>query len=149
MKGDSVVGLWTKQRNNEACCYAIHNTIGQTQNADSKLTTTTTTSTPQNLASSLLFTTTSISTFSFVPMLVVAYLLLFASLSTPVFSSPIVSDSGQHFPANQTLRPDKELHKLKSIRAYLRKINKPAVKTIQAYHYNFFLLLKWVSSAKF
>ncbi|KAF3437475.1 hypothetical protein FNV43_RR20228 [Rhamnella rubrinervis] len=121
MKGDS--GLWTKQRNNEAGCYAIHNTIGQTQNADSKPTTT---AAAQKLASSLLFTTTSTSTFSFVPMLVVFFLLLFASLSTPVFSSPIVSDSGHHLPANQTLRPGKELHKLKSIRAHLRKINKPA-----------------------
>ncbi|XP_074316248.1 protein neprosin-like [Silene latifolia] len=33
---------------------------------------------------------------------------------------------------NQTFRPRNELHKLRNIRAYLKKINKPAVKTIQS-----------------
>ncbi|GMQ10029.1 hypothetical protein CsSME_00053192 [Camellia sinensis var. sinensis] len=65
---------------------------------------------------------------------IIAFLLVFFSLS-PVFSLSVsvMPDSGHHrTPANQTFWPHKELERLKRIRAYLRKINKPAVKTIQS-----------------
>ncbi|XP_058227409.1 protein neprosin [Rhododendron vialii] len=61
----------------------------------------------------------------------VAFLLLVSSLGT-VHSLPIVSDSGHRSPENQTFRPQTELQKLRRVKAYLRKINKPAVKTIQS-----------------
>ncbi|XP_060967961.1 protein neprosin-like [Cannabis sativa] len=64
--------------------------------------------------------------FSLVPMLLVLFLFV-SFLSFPAFSHP-----HNHFPANQTLRPDQELHKLKRVNAYLKKLNKPAVKTIQS-----------------
>uniref|UniRef100_A0A5B6Z0C1 Neprosin PEP catalytic domain-containing protein n=1 Tax=Davidia involucrata TaxID=16924 RepID=A0A5B6Z0C1_DAVIN len=54
----------------------------------------------------------------------VAFLLLVSSSLSPALSLPTVS--------NQTFRPHQELHRLKRIKAYLRKINKPAVKTIQS-----------------
>ncbi|KAL6973190.1 hypothetical protein U1Q18_027370 [Sarracenia purpurea var. burkii] len=59
-----------------------------------------------------------------------AFLVLVSSLGH-VLSLPVLSDSGDHFVANQTFRSDKELQRLKRIRAYLRKINKPAVKKNQ------------------
>ncbi|KAL0318540.1 UNVERIFIED_CONTAM: hypothetical protein Sangu_2010200 [Sesamum angustifolium] len=64
----------------------------------------------------------------------VSFLLILSSSTTPVCSKPLVSTdgSGSRLPANQTFRPSHELHKLKRIRSYLRKINKPAVKTIQS-----------------
>ncbi|XP_077244235.1 protein neprosin-like [Tasmannia lanceolata] len=55
--------------------------------------------------------------------------LLIASIS-PVLS--ISTQSSNRFPANQTFRPGEELQKLKWIRAQLRKINKPHIKTIQS-----------------
>ncbi|KAH9776287.1 hypothetical protein KPL71_006661 [Citrus sinensis] len=63
----------------------------------------------------------------------VSFLFVVSSLS-PVMSIsiPIVSDSGHRTPANQTFRPSKHMQKLKSVNAYLKKINKPAVKTIQS-----------------
>jgi hypothetical protein len=69
-----------------------------------------------------------------IPMLLVAFLLV-ASLLSPVLPTPIVSDSGHSPPANQSFHPGSELHKLRRVKAYLRKINKPAVKTIQACTY--------------
>ncbi|WCJ36105.1 hypothetical protein M5689_017322 [Euphorbia peplus] len=48
----------------------------------------------------------------------------------PIFSLKLHSDSGHQLPANQTFRPPKEILKLKRINAYLKKINKPALKTI-------------------
>ncbi|PSR95883.1 DUF21 domain-containing protein [Actinidia chinensis var. chinensis] len=57
----------------------------------------------------------------------ITFLILLVSSFTPV-----ESDSGNHFATNQTFRPHKELHKLKRVRAYLRKINKPSLKTIQS-----------------
>ncbi|XP_057949079.1 protein neprosin-like [Malania oleifera] len=51
--------------------------------------------------------------------------LLVASSVCPVLSS-------DQLPANQTMRPREELEKLKIIKARLKKINKPAVKTIQS-----------------
>ncbi|GFZ17441.1 carboxyl-terminal peptidase, putative [Actinidia rufa] len=62
----------------------------------------------------------------------VAFLFLVTSLV------PVVADSAhRRLPANQTFRPQEELHKLKRVRAYLRKINKPAIKTIQAFSLSF------------
>ncbi|XP_021889046.1 uncharacterized protein LOC110808029 [Carica papaya] len=67
-----------------------------------------------------------------VPSIFVLFL-LFLSFISPVFSLQHLSEtSGHRFPANQTFRPAKELLKLKRVNAFLRKINKPAVKTIQS-----------------
>ncbi|KAL2482539.1 hypothetical protein Fot_43983 [Forsythia ovata] len=52
-----------------------------------------------------------------------------AFVCTRVLSNPLLSDSTSR---NQTFRPSHELQKLKRIRNYLNKINKPAVKTIQS-----------------
>ncbi|KAK7330517.1 hypothetical protein VNO77_24712 [Canavalia gladiata] len=72
------------------------------------------------------------------PMLLpafVALLLLVTSIS-PAFSHPIASNSHlsvlSHPKANQTLRPAQVLQKLRRIKAHLKKINKPAVKTIKS-----------------
>lgn len=75
-------------------------------------------------------------------------LFVVSSLS-PVMSIsiPIVSDSGHRTPANQTFRPGKHMQKLKRVNAYLRKVNKPAVKTIQVFF--FFLFLFPLSSLVF
>ncbi|KAH7550495.1 hypothetical protein JRO89_XS13G0202600 [Xanthoceras sorbifolium] len=70
---------------------------------------------------------------STIPFFVV--FLFVATLLSPVLSLPTVSDSGHPKPENQTFRPRKEILKLKRISAYLRKINKPAVKTIQAFSF--------------
>lgn len=74
---------------------------------------------------------------SFVPLLLtilVPFLLVSSSLITPPVLS--VPDSGHRTAdnpaANQTFRPIKEIQKLRRIRHYLEKINKPAVKTIQS-----------------
>ncbi|XP_057519532.1 uncharacterized protein LOC130800160 [Amaranthus tricolor] len=40
--------------------------------------------------------------------------------------------SALSLPSNQTLQPQQELQKLRRIRAYIKKINKPAVKTIKS-----------------
>ncbi|CAI9754640.1 unnamed protein product [Fraxinus pennsylvanica] len=52
-----------------------------------------------------------------------------AFVCTPVMSNPVLSDSSS---SNQTLWPRLDLQKLNRIRNYLKKINKPAVKTIQS-----------------
>ena len=54
--------------------------------------------------------------------------LLVSSSICPVYSS----ETGNLHAKNQTFRPEEELQKLKIIRERLNKINKPAVKTIQA-----------------
>lgn len=61
-------------------------------------------------------------------------LLSFSSSIKPVLSLPVVSDSsGRRLRSdNQTFRPGQELLKLKRVSTILRKINKPAVKTIQS-----------------
>ncbi|KZV52164.1 hypothetical protein F511_07119 [Dorcoceras hygrometricum] len=56
-----------------------------------------------------------------------AFFVISSSLSIHVFSG-----TGSHLRANQTFRPRYELHKLRKIRSYLRKINKPAIKTIKS-----------------
>lgn len=53
------------------------------------------------------------------------------------FLTPAVSDSGHRLLANQTFRPQQELLRIKRVRAYLRKNNKPAVKSIQAFSFAF------------
>jgi hypothetical protein len=57
--------------------------------------------------------------------------LLVSTLVCPAHSSEPSEDRA----ANQTFRPEEELQKLKIIRSRLRKINKPAVKTIQAFDF--------------
>lgn len=52
--------------------------------------------------------------------------LFLASTFATVISDPTVQHS------NQTFKPKQELIKLKRLRTYLKNINKPAVKTIQA-----------------
>ncbi|KAF2311432.1 hypothetical protein GH714_022964 [Hevea brasiliensis] len=64
--------------------------------------------------------------------LFIAFLLVFTASFAPVLSLQVVSDSGIQLPVNQTFRPVKEIWKLKRVNAYLKKINKPAVKTIQS-----------------
>lgn len=141
-------GVWkrrkTKQRNNEAY-YEIQHTIRQfqtfqTQNSNSKKTTTTSS---QYKLASLIPTIATHFTFSFVPMLVLFLFLFLASFSAPVFSSPTVLDPGNHSPANQTFNPGKEFNRLRRTKAYLRKINKPGIKTIQAFFFSFFLPCLW------
>lgn len=62
------------------------------------------------------------------PMLpVFIAILLLATSIPPAFSS------GPPLKANQTLKAGAELLKLRRIRTHLKKINKPAVKTIQAF----------------
>ena len=111
----------TKLRN-KTCC--VHHTTGQAQCTRIQTILPQETTTPQhssNMASS-----------SPIMFIFVAFLFAVSSLS-PVLSHPIPSDSGHHRPtANQTFHPGLQLQKLKRVRAYLRKINKPAVKTIQA-----------------
>ncbi|GLU03119.1 hypothetical protein SLE2022_203360 [Rubroshorea leprosula] len=57
----------------------------------------------------------------------VSFLLVSSSIC-PVLSS----ESGNPHATNQTFRPEQELQKLRIIRQRLKKINKPAVKTIQS-----------------
>ncbi|XP_042954116.1 uncharacterized protein LOC122290456 isoform X2 [Carya illinoinensis] len=125
MKRDSVP--WTKQRNEP--CSTIHPTIRQHECIQAQIVEpkqTTAQEHSSNLASS-----SSHNTASIIPMLLVAFLLV-TSLLGPALSLSIVSDSSHSLLANQTFHPGSELHKLKSVRGYLRKINKPAVKTIQS-----------------
>ena len=130
MKRDSVP--WTKQRNEPSC--EIHHTTGQPQCIQAQIAAPKKTTTQEH--SSKLASPASHNTPSIIPMLLVAFLLV-ASLLSPVLPTPIVSDSGHSPPANQSFHPGSELHKLRRVKSYLRKINKPAVKTIQAYIYTF------------
>lgn len=61
----------------------------------------------------------------------VAFLVVSTSLA-PVLSLQSVPDSGHRQLQNCTLNPRKDIQKLRRVQAYLKKINKPAVKTIQA-----------------
>ena len=61
----------------------------------------------------------------------VCFLLVVSSKICPVSSS----ETGSRHATNQTFRPQEELRKLKIIREHLEKINKPAVKTIQAFYF--------------
>ncbi|TQD83178.1 hypothetical protein C1H46_031283 [Malus baccata] len=62
---------------------------------------------------------------------IVICFLLVASSMCPVAQS---SDIRRETAANQTLKPEQELKRLKIIRARLNKINKPALKTFQAFY---------------
>ncbi|KAI5665175.1 hypothetical protein M9H77_24498 [Catharanthus roseus] len=59
---------------------------------------------------------------------IICTFVVFLLVSILVLSKSILSDSIN----NQTFHPRQESHKLKRIRTYLKKINKPAVKTIQS-----------------
>ena len=58
------------------------------------------------------------------------FFLFFTSSVCPALSS---TGSEEYHQKNQTFRPGKQLRKLKAIRAHLMKINKPSLKTIQAF----------------
>ncbi|XP_039046395.1 uncharacterized protein LOC120186573 [Hibiscus syriacus] len=66
--------------------------------------------------------------FSMIPIFVAFPLVVSSSLGS-VLSSP---DSGRRKLVNHTFNPDKYSQKLRRVDAYLKKINKPAVKTIKA-----------------
>lgn len=125
MKIDSAP--WTKQRNEPF--RLLHYATGQHQCIQAEIVSTE--KTPARKHSSRLPSPASHRAPSIIPMLLVAFLLL-ASFLSPVLSTTIASDSGHSLPANQTFLPASELRKLRRVRAYLRKINKPAVKTIQS-----------------
>ncbi|MCL7036387.1 hypothetical protein MKW94_021042, partial [Papaver nudicaule] len=61
---------------------------------------------------------------------------IFVSFLLLVFSSTIpaivLAETHDHHKNNQTFRPLEELQKLKAIQAHLRKVNKPAIKTIES-----------------
>lgn len=117
-----------KKHWNKPCC--VVNTTRQRQCIQSKQTSATAQKHSTNMASSVSRNTTS--TSSMIPIFV-AFLLVASSLG-PVMSLPFPSDSGhRQMEANHTsFKPAKEIQKLRRINAYLKKINKPAVKTIQA-----------------
>jgi hypothetical protein len=62
----------------------------------------------------------------------VSLLLLLTSTTSVLSHHTIVSDSSHPLKTNQTFKAGSELLKLRRIRTHLKKINKPAVKTIQA-----------------
>ncbi|XP_022735647.1 uncharacterized protein LOC111289034 [Durio zibethinus] len=115
--------LWKKP-----CC--VVNTTRQHQCIQ---TTTTAQKHSTNMASSV-----SHNTFSMIPFFVA--FLVFASSLGPVLSLPLLSDSDHRQMANHTFKPAKGIQKLRRINAYLKRINKPAVKTIQASSFSIFPL---------
>lgn len=68
--------------------------------------------------------------FSTIPLFV-GFLVVASSLAH-VLSSPLMSDSGNRQMKDRTFKPAKDIQKLRRINAYLKKINKPAMKTIQS-----------------
>ncbi|XP_061360388.1 protein neprosin-like [Gastrolobium bilobum] len=118
---------WTKQHKNEPF-FAAHHTRRQQQCIQENHVAPEQTSS-HNHSLELSAAATSQNTL---PMLhaFVIMLLLVTSVS-PVLSHPIASELS-HPNANQTFRPGVALHKLRRIRAQLKKINKPAVKTIKS-----------------
>lgn len=73
------------------------------------------------------------SSFYFVPLLLLLMLLLASPTSTAALASSKLGsgDAGNATAAATRLRPGKELLKYKRIRALLRKLNKPSLKTIK------------------
>ncbi|XP_031106876.1 uncharacterized protein LOC116011451 [Ipomoea triloba] len=69
-------------------------------------------------------------TFSSVISTFVVFSILTASLLSPTASGD--AGAGDYLLSNRTFRPRQEILKLRRIRAYLKTINKPAVKTIQS-----------------
>lgn len=80
---------------------------------------------PQNHSQKLASFTSQTTTPPMLPASFVALLLLFTSITPAALSHPLK--------ANQTFRAGEEVLKLRRIRTHLKKINKPAVKTIQAF----------------
>ncbi|TYG92071.1 hypothetical protein ES288_A11G000700v1 [Gossypium darwinii] len=68
--------------------------------------------------------------FSTIPLFV-GFLVVASSLAH-FLSSPLMSESGNRQMKNHTFKPAEDIQKLRRINAYLKKINKPAVKTIQS-----------------
>ncbi|KAG6746045.1 hypothetical protein POTOM_050557 [Populus tomentosa] len=125
---------WTKLKNFEPFC--ILHTTRQPQCIQtvvvSAIKTTTIQSQQRHRHSKKMAASTSLNTNPMIPIFV-AFLLVFASSVSPALSLPaLVSDSGSRLLANQTFRPSKEVLRLRRANAYLKKINKPAVKTIQS-----------------
>ncbi|MCL7031061.1 hypothetical protein MKW94_013133, partial [Papaver nudicaule] len=79
------------------------------------------------MASSCCYKISSFSSY-IIPIFVAALLLIVSSSVSPVVCTTNSSETN----GNQSFRPDKELQRLKRIRAHLANINKPAVKTIQS-----------------
>lgn len=124
---------WTKLENFEPFC--ILHTTRQPQCIQtvvvSAIKTTTIQRQQRHRHSKKMAASTSLSSHPMIPIFV-AFLLVFASSVSPALSLPaLVSDSGSRLLANQTFRPSKEVLRLRRANAYLKKINKPAVKTIQ------------------
>ncbi|XP_062228727.1 protein neprosin-like [Phragmites australis] len=72
------------------------------------------------------------SSFYFVPLLLLLMLLLSSSATAALASKPSSAGSGAAGNATARLRPGKELLKYNRIRALLKKLNKPSLKTIQS-----------------
>ena len=79
-----------------------------------------------------LILSTSQNTLPMLPVFVSLLLLLLTSTTPALSHHSIVSDSSHPLKTNQTYKAGSELLKLRRIRTHLKKINKPAVKTIQA-----------------
>ncbi|GAV58307.1 DUF239 domain-containing protein/DUF4409 domain-containing protein [Cephalotus follicularis] len=95
-------------------CFCQKTTIEQQQRHSSAMATSIAYKTPQMLS------------------IFISLLFVFSTLS-PVLSLPNITDSSGHRqPANQTSRSSKEMQKLRRVKAYLKKINKSAMKTIQS-----------------
>ncbi|KAJ7945837.1 Protein of Unknown Function (DUF239) [Quillaja saponaria] len=126
MKRDSV--SWTNNRKEPL--FAAQHRTGQHQTIQAHIVATEQTNAQKH---SFKLSSSSTNSQNTIPMVLifVAFILVFASIS-PVLSLPVVPDSGRQSSANQTFRPHAELLKLKRVRAYLRKISKPAVKIIQS-----------------
>ena len=82
--------------------------------------------------------------FHFVPLLLLLTLLLLISSASSTAALPSMRSSSEDTASNATaaarLRPGKELLKYKRIRALLKKLNKPSLKTIQVIIANLFVI---------
>lgn len=129
MKGYSV--SWTKHKKEPY--FAAYHTRRQHQCIQAHHDATEETTSP-NHSFKLALSTSQNTLLPMLPALV-AFLLLLTSIGT-AFSHPIASNSPlpvlSHHNANHTLRPAAVLQKFRRIRAHLKKINKPAVKTIKS-----------------
>nr|KYP70249.1 hypothetical protein KK1_009460 [Cajanus cajan] len=134
MKGYSV--SWTKHKKEPY--FAAHHRRRQHQCIQAHHDATEETTSP-NHSFKLALSTSQNTLLPMLPALV-AFLLLLTSIGT-AFSHPIASNSPlpvlSHHNANHTLRPAAVLQKFRRIRAHLKKINKPAVKTIKAFSFAF------------
>ncbi|KAK9090365.1 hypothetical protein Sjap_023542 [Stephania japonica] len=138
---------WTKTRNIRCCCCSdLHHTSRQhhqcrctsTQQTQQVLTHTTTTTKSQT-NSSLMASSTTSTTPPKIPPLVLILLLVSLTVNSVVSittqqnnTTTNKNTTNHHFKANQTLKSQQQLHKLKRVKALLKKINKPPIKTIQS-----------------